>query len=148
MNTVHLAGPRDADKLYPLVAAFQEETGAGPGEDQIEAGLAPLLEGSPNGAIWLIGPRMAPVGYVYISFGWSIELGGHDGTVRAFYIRKAVRGRGMGTEALLALTKALQDSGVRALNVLADMDNRSAQTLYQRAGFEMRSSQAFMTRNF
>ncbi len=148
MKSVHLAGPGDTNKLVPLVVAFHEEKGFGSTEDLIHDAVMPLLEGSPHGAIWLIGPRIAPVGYICVSFGWSLELGGLDGMVDEFYIRKAVRGRGMGTEALITLMKALQSSGVRALSLEVDRQNARVQGLYQRAGFDLRADYALMTHVF
>ena len=148
MNSVHLATPIDAPKLLPLICAFQEEMGFGPIEEQIEAAVMPLLEGSPHGAIWLIGPRIAPVGYICVTFGWSLELGGLDGMVDEFYIRKAVRGRGMGTEALHSLMGALKNSGLRALSLEVNRQDNALHALYQRTGFEMRSGYSLMTRVF
>lgn len=148
MKSVHLAAPQDATKLLPLVVTFQQEMGFDPIEEQVESAVLPLLNGSPHGAIWLIGPRMSPVGYICISFGWSLELGGMDGMVDEFFIRRAVRGRGMGTEALQALMHALQGSGLRALSLEVDRMDENAQSVYRRTGFEMRDRYAMMTRAF
>ncbi|MEL7151718.1 MAG: GNAT family N-acetyltransferase [Pseudomonadota bacterium] len=141
---LHLAGAADLDRVAQMVAAYHAFEGIASEEEARRAALVPLLEGSPHGAIWLIGPKMAPVGYIAVSFGWSIELGGLDGVVDEFWIREAVRGRGMGSEALLALQKALRDAGVVALSLEVARDNAVAQRLYQRAGFVPRDYQ-FMT---
>lgn len=147
MKGVHLAGPADAPKLLPLVAAFLTETSRDAEDAVIENGITPLLEGSPHGAIWLIGPRIAPVGYVCISFGWSLGLGGMTGHLDAFYIRKAVRGRGMGTEAMHGLVKALQGSGLKSLSMITDTQNDAALSLARRSGFEPRGGHAVLGRD-
>ena len=108
--------------------------------------IAPLLDGSPHGAIWLIGPRRAPVGYVAVTFGWSIEFGGLDGIIDELYIRPTVRKRGMGSEALMSIAQALTEAGVRALHLEVDRDDDTAQRLYARAHFEPRSKYLFMSR--
>ena len=100
---LHLATSADLDRLEPMVAAYHGEEGIESSADQRRAALEPLLDGSPHGAVWMIGPKMSPVGYVAVSFGWSIELGGLDGVLDEFWIREKVRGRGMGSEALAAL---------------------------------------------
>lgn len=146
MKGVHLAGPDDAPKLVPLVAAFLTETGGDVDEDLIQAGVLPLLDGSPHGAVWLIGPRIAPVGYVCMSFVWSLAAGGLTGQLDAFYVRKAVRGRGMGTEAMHGLIKALHGSGLKSLSLLTDTNNAAALSLAQRSGFEPQSGQAVLSR--
>ncbi|SFA75896.1 Acetyltransferase (GNAT) family protein [Poseidonocella pacifica] len=143
---LHLAGAEDRDRLLPLVAAFHAEIGqANDPAEQAEA-VDPLLEGSPHGAIWLIGPRRAPVGYVSISFGWSVAAGGLDGRVDALFIREKVRGRGMATEALNALAMALRENGIKALNLDVEAENEIAFKLYRRCGFRKRESSIHMAR--
>lgn len=146
MNLLHLATPDDLPRLLPMVAALHEGEGYGTDDAHREAALAPLLDGSPHGAVWLIGPRMAPVGYVVVTFGWSIEFGGLDGIVDEVFIRPAVRGRGMATEALNALCKALAQSGVKALHLEVDRTNADACRLYSRCKFEARDSYMLMSR--
>ncbi|MEM7718634.1 MAG: GNAT family N-acetyltransferase [Pseudomonadota bacterium] len=141
---LHLASPDDMEKVARMVAAYHAFEGIDSDETMRQAALDPLLQGSPHGAIWLIGPKMAPVGYIAVSFGWSIELGGLDGVVDEFWIREAVRGRGMGGEALIALQKTLQDAGIVALSLEVAHENATAQRLYARAGFAARDYQ-FMT---
>ncbi|MCG6885261.1 MAG: GNAT family N-acetyltransferase [Silicimonas sp.] len=143
-QVLHLAGPGDLDKTERMVAAYHALEGFESDEAHRRAALEPLLEGSPHGAVWLIGPKMAPVGYVAVSFGWSIELGGLDGVIDEFWIREAVRGRGMGSEALAALLKALKGAGVAALSLEVAHGNDTAQRLYERAGFSRRDYQ-YMT---
>ena len=132
---LHLADASDLDRLLPMVEAFHAEAGIDSTPEHREQAVAPLLDGTPLGAIWMIGPKMAPVGYVCVSFGWSIELGGMDGIIDEFWIRQKVRGRGMGSEALDALKKALGAAGVTALH-LEGIGN--ATRLYERAGFRRR----------
>ena len=135
---LHLAGAGDLDRLEAMVADYHAFDGIVSDEGTRRAALEPLLEGSPHGAVWLIGPKMAPVGYIAVSFGWSIELGGMDGMVDEFWIREAVRGRGMGFEALTALQKALRNAGVVALSLEVSATNTTAQRLYARTGFQAR----------
>ncbi|SLN42066.1 Acetyltransferase (GNAT) family protein [Roseivivax jejudonensis] len=146
MKSLHLAGPDDAPKLLPLVAAFHDEQGYGTDAAHQEAAVAPLLEGSPHGAVWLVGPRKAPVGYIVITFGWSVEFGGLDAIVDEIYIRAAVRGRGMGSDALEGIAKALRDAGVRALHLEASREDSRLAAFYERARFRPRAGYMFMSR--
>ncbi len=57
------------------------------------------------------------MGYIAVSFGWSIELGGMDGFLDEFYIREGVRGRGMGSEVLAALLPQLAQAGLVGLSL-------------------------------
>ena len=146
MKSLHLATPDDADKLLPLVAAFHEHEGFGTDADHQRAAILPLLEGSPHGAIWLIGPRRAPVGYVAVSFGWSVEFGGLDAMVDELFVRSAVRKRGMGADALNHLAMALKEAGIHAMHLEAAGDNDALQRFYARARFKPRDGYVLMSR--
>ncbi|WP_425053681.1 N-acetyltransferase family protein [Psychromarinibacter sp. S121] len=142
---LHLAGEDDLDRLLPLVAAYHAFEGIEQDDATRRAALAPLLAGSPLGAVWLIGLRRAPVGYIALSFGWSIEFGGMDGIIDEFFIRENVRGRGMGTEVLMALMPQLAHAGLKALHLEANPANEPALRLYQRRGFKVRDGYHFLT---
>jgi ribosomal protein S18 acetylase RimI-like enzyme len=146
MSLLHLAGPADMERLLKLVTAFQEEMGFTLRPDQRQAAIEPLLEGSPHGAIWLIGPRKAPVGYLAITFTWSLEFGGLEGCLDEFFIRPTVRKRGMGSEALMAISKALSEAGVQALSLEVAKTDETTIRLYKRARFEPRAHYVTMTK--
>lgn len=143
-----LAGPEHLDKLDSLVAAFHLEEGIALPAEARRAGLHPLLEGIPHGAAYLIGPARAPIGYLVVTFGWSLEFGGLDGFIDEIYVRPGVRGRGIASETLLALPRALAGAGLKALHLEVQRTNEKAQTLYTRAGFRPRSDYMLMTRTF
>jgi GNAT superfamily N-acetyltransferase len=146
MSLLHLATLDDLDRVVPLVAAFHAEMGYDTDAAHHEAAVLPLLEGSPHGAIWLVGPRRAPVGYVVISFGWSVAYGGLHGVVDEIFVRPPVRGRGMGFEALNGIAKALGASGVRALHLDVARDDARTQRFYARARFQPRDQTMSMSR--
>ncbi len=145
---LHLANIDDLPRLQSLVARLHSHEGIVQSDEDREAALRPLLEGSPHGATYLIGPRQGPVGYIIVSFGYSVEMGGIDGFVDEFYIRESVRGRGMGSEVLRMLMPALSDYGVKALHLEVDRDNDKAKRLYGRLGFESREKYQLMTCRF
>ncbi|WP_425039136.1 GNAT family N-acetyltransferase [Primorskyibacter sp. S187A] len=141
-----LARPEHLERLVAMSGAFAEEMELPSDPDQRGAALLPLLEGSPHGAAYLIGPARAPVGYLVVSFGWSLEFGGLDGFIDEIYIRPAVRGRGMATEVLIALPKALAGAGLRALHLEVDKTDTKTQRLYAKVGFALRDRYQLMTR--
>lgn len=141
-----LAGPEHFERLDALVAAFHAEEGITLGPEARAAGLKPLLDGIPHGAAYLIGPPRAPIGYVIVTFGWSVEFGGMDGFVDEIFVRPSVRGRGVASEVLLALPRALSAAGVKALHLEVAADNLTAQRLYARCGFGLRAGYHLMTR--
>jgi len=144
--TLHLATLEDLDRLEPMVAAFHSLEGIDSDEENRRNTLARLLEGTPHGVIYLIGMRRAPVGYIAISFGFSIESKGIVGFIDEFFIRENVGGRGMGTEVLASLSTALGQNGIKALHLRVERDNVRAQRMYARAGFRMREGYCLMTK--
>ncbi|WP_170587006.1 GNAT family N-acetyltransferase [Ruegeria arenilitoris] len=143
---LRLARPEDLDRLMGLVTAFHAEAGIEQDPDQRRDALTPLLEGIPHGCIYLIGPSRAPLGYIILTFGWSVEFGGMDGFVDEIYIRPAIRGRGIATEVLLDLPKALAGAGLTALHLEVDRTNEAAQKLYLRTGFKPRDRYMLMSK--
>ena len=146
MTAFTLAKTKDLDQLLPLVRAFHEESAMDVLEEERLAGLKPLLEGSPYGAVWLLGPSRAPIGYIVVCFGWSVEFGGMDGFVDEIYIRESVRGRGIGTDVLINLPKELAQNGLKAMHLEVSRVAVRTQEAYKRAGFQPRSDYMLMTR--
>lgn len=146
MTQLTLARPEDLERLDALVAACQAEA-AMPRDDAMRrAALAPLLDGTPHGAAYLIGPRRAPIGHVVVGFGWSLDHGGLTGSIDSLYIRPGVRGRGIGTEVLRTLPRALAGAGLKALHLAAETRDGQARRLFARAGFRALDGVQPMTR--
>lgn len=141
-----LAKPEHLDHLLALVRAFHTEMSIDATDTMRRDGLMPLLEGSPHGATYLIGPPRAAIGYVIVTFGWSVEFGGLDGFIDEIFIRPAVRGRGLATEVLHTLPKALSEAGVKALHLEVDRTDDATQRLYAKSGFQLRDRFALMSR--
>ena len=139
MSMLHIAGPDDLERLLPMVAGFQDHIGQPRNAEALEQALTPLLEGTPLGVAYLIGPRRAPVGYIALSFGWSIGFGGLEARISQFWVRSAVRGRGMGGDVLLALVPALAKHGLAAISLELPESDMRAQNLYLRRGFRAES---------
>lgn len=145
MTALTLARPDDLDRLLPLVAACQAEAGVVQDEARRRAALLPVLEGSPHAAAYLIGPPRSPIGYVVITFAWSLERAGLDGTVDHIYVRPAVRGRGIATEVLSALPRALAGAGLKALHIVLSRDDQGTRARYERLQFASRERDVLMT---
>lgn len=144
-TAISLAGPSDDDRVLSLMARYHAERGL-PYDDMHRATVAaPLLAGNPLGAIWLIGPARAPLGYVLVTFGWSMDAGGMVGWVAEVFIRPSVRKRGIGTEVLHAVAVSLGKAGVRALHVHLDPDDATSARFCTRVGFSPDSPMQLMS---
>ncbi|MFD0857793.1 GNAT family N-acetyltransferase [Roseovarius aquimarinus] len=146
MTALTLAKSGDMDRVLPLIAAFHAEAGITLDEAARRAAVEPLLDGSPHGAIYIAGPVRAPIGYAAISFGWSLEYGGLDGILDEIYIRPGVRGRGIGTEILSALPRALGGAGLRTLHLEVARGDDKTRAFYEKMHFEGRDGYILMSR--
>ena len=146
MTALTLARPDDLDRLTKLVTDFHTEMGIKQDEVTLRAAVMPLLEGSSHGAIYLLGPARAPIGYIAVSFGWSLEFAGLDAMIDEIYIRPGVRSRGIGSEVLNALPKALAGAGLKAIHLEVRRDDKRAYDLYKRLRFEPRDDYILMSR--
>ena len=145
---LNLAKTDDLAVLQKLVAAFHKSEGISQTDELREAALLPLLQGCPHGAAYLVGPRKGAVGYIIISFGYSVEMGGIKGFVDEFFIRENVRGRGLGGEVLRKLMPALASNGIKALHLEVGRENKTAKRLYGKLGFQARDGFHLMTQRF
>ena len=62
-----LGNPDHLDRLLTLVTAFHDEQGIVMTPEARRAGIAPLLDGIPHGAVYLIGPPRAAIGYIVVT---------------------------------------------------------------------------------
>ncbi|MFT6684244.1 MAG: hypothetical protein ACJAQV_001414, partial [Loktanella salsilacus] len=61
-TAIALAGPTEAERVMDLMARYHADA-ALPYDDAHRAQVTgPLLDGSPLGAVWLIGPKSSPLG--------------------------------------------------------------------------------------
>lgn len=141
-----LANAEHLDRLMVLVAACHEDLAIVQDDERRRESLRPLLEGIPHGAAYLIGPPRAPIGYIIVSFGWSIEFGGLDGFIDEIFIRPNVRGRGIASEVLSSLPNALRDVGLKALHLEVAREDDAATRLSRRAGFARRDKYMLLSR--
>jgi ribosomal protein S18 acetylase RimI-like enzyme len=134
--TLTLAKPEDLDRLDGLVGDCHQEICHEMDADQRRSGLQHALAGSLHATAYLIGPVRAPVGYVLLSFGWSLERVGHHCTVDQIFVRSGVRSRGIASEVLSKLTSMLKLTGIKTVYIQASDDDTKSKRLFQRAHFK------------
>jgi GNAT superfamily N-acetyltransferase len=142
---VNLAGEDSTELCLGLMEKYHAEQDLPYDDAHRLAVAAPLLAGNPLGAIWLIGPARAPLGYVLVTFAWSIEAGGMVGWISEIYMRPSVRKRGIGTETLHAVAVALRAGGVMALHADIGVADSPLLHFWNRVGFKEGSTRNIVT---
>ena len=143
--TLALAGPAQLEELLPLVTnyhAFEEvETSA----EQRRSSVGKLLQDKNLGEIWLVRKLDSLIGYIAVSYSYSIEFGGRDAFVDEFFIAVAGRGMGVGGHVLKEIAMLLRARGIVAVHLEVDGQNERARAAYARAGFSSREKYHVMS---
>ncbi|MDQ3806298.1 MAG: GNAT family N-acetyltransferase [Acidobacteriota bacterium] len=129
------AGLGDVSALAEMMRAFNELEHIRFDEAEVRAALAHLLGDESLGRVWLMRSGAEVVGYVVLTFGFSLEFRGRDAIVDELFVREEWRGRGAGRQALEFVAGFCRARGARALHLEVERANTAAQTLYRKAGF-------------
>lgn len=134
-----LADAAQIETLLPLVRGYHEFEHVTMTDAERAAAIAPLLEpDSALGRIWLVRCGAEAVGYVALTFGYSIEFRGRDAFVDELFLEEQARGRGIGSAVLESVKREAVACGIVALHLEVARSNRHARRLYERWGFEPR----------
>ncbi len=140
--------PVQADKLDELLtlcdALYTEDGGRALDDAFARRAFAALIAQPDYGGVWFICADDARVGYMVVTFSFSIEYGGRDAIVDELYVQPSARGQGLGTQALHFAERYCQEHGVMALH-LEVYDGNPALALYERVGYTRHDS-TFLTK--
>jgi ribosomal protein S18 acetylase RimI-like enzyme len=128
------AAPDDARRLAALMPEFYAAEGLSY-SPAVAAAVEALLGDPGLGRAWLIEAGDADVGYLVLTWGYSLEFGGRIGVVDELYVREGYRGAGLGGRALEAASAACRAAGAAAVRLEVDHANEAAARLYQRSGY-------------
>lgn len=130
------AGPDREELLLDLMAEFYASEHLVYDREVASRALRDLWTHPVFGRIYFIAVEGEPVGYVALTFGFSLEFQGRDALVDELYIREGSRRLGLGSACLQKLDDICRAEGVRALHLEVDRGNLMAKAWYHRMGFE------------
>jgi len=133
--TLRLASESEIATILEFMRAFYAGEGYPLDERAAEAALAELVRTPDLGRVWLIVEDEESVGYIALTFGYSLEFHGRDAFVDELFVRAERRGRGAGTATLRFVIDACPALSVHALHLEVERVNTAAQALYRRFGF-------------
>lgn len=104
-------------------------------ETRARQALLGLLEDPQYGYAWLVLDDPAPVGYVVLTFGYSLEFLGRDAFLDELFLLPPYRGRGWGKKTLAFIEQQAQENQVRAIHLEVVRGNEAAAALYRNNGY-------------
>ncbi len=129
------AGAGDTDALIELMRALYAYDGTEFDERTHREALPHLLGDERLGRVWLIRGGAETVGYVVLTFGFSLEFGGRDALIDELFVRAESRGSGIGKRALEFVAAECRARGIAAVHLLVERSNVVAQSVYRKSGF-------------
>jgi diamine N-acetyltransferase len=98
--------------------------------------LQGIVNDATQGRVWLIMRHDEAIGYIAITFGYSLEYHGRDAFIDELFIRADQRQQGVGTKVMQFVVEECSQLGVHALHLEVERENSVGQRLYHNFGFE------------
>ena len=134
-ETFRAAGHADIETLVPMMRGLYEHDQGFFDEPRARRALAALLDQPGWGRVFVVQADGRPVGYLVLTFGYSLEYRGRDALVDELYLEPSARGQGLGTAALRFAEEVCRAEGIGALHLEVERANTRAQAVYRQFGF-------------
>lgn len=134
--TLTVAKSPDIDTIIKFIQELYEHEDIRFDESIAHRALSQLLEDNSLGYVWLILSGEEAIGYVVLTFGYSLEFAGRDALIDELYILEEYRGVGLGTKVLEFITEFCNSLGIKAIHLVVERKNNTAHSLYRKMGFE------------
>ena len=130
-------GEDDCDALLAMMRGLQEDDPWSVPfvEERARQAVGLLVRNPDYGRGWFVEVDGNRVGYIILSFDYSLEYGGRNAWVDEFFIDREWRGRGLGARVLDFFEVAARELGATAIHLEVNEGNRAIE-LYRRRGFE------------
>jgi GNAT superfamily N-acetyltransferase len=133
-----IATNSDADLLLQMMQAYYTFDHHPFDLEKARAALTGLLGNPALGRVWLVCAAETAVGYIVLTFGYSLELLGRDAFVDEFFLLESHRGQGWGGKTMEFVEQSARALGVHAIHLEVTRHNLAAQQFYPKLGFEKR----------
>jgi GNAT superfamily N-acetyltransferase len=135
--TFRAAVHSDLDILLPLMHCLQQDDpwSVPFHEERVRDTVRELLASPSAGCAFLIFQDELCIGYLVLSFDFSIEYGGKNAWIDELFVQREYRGRGVGSRAIDFAIQTTRQFGATVLHLEVNRGN-PAIDLYRRFGFE------------
>ena len=135
--TYRTVGISDIDLMLELMHGLQQDDpwSVPFREEEVRKSLCELLVTPSAGRAFLIRDDQLSIGYLVLSFDFSLEYGGKNAWIDELFIRPEFRGKGIGSQALDFAAQTARELGAKVLHLEVNRGN-PAIDLYRRNGFK------------
>jgi GNAT superfamily N-acetyltransferase len=103
--------------------------------EKARAALTGLLRDPALGRVWLVCAGETVVGYIVLTFGYSLELLGRDAFGDQFFLLESYRGQGWEARPCKFVEQAARELDVHGIHLDVTRHNTGAQRFYPKLGF-------------
>ena len=136
MTSFRSAAIADVSRLLPLMRDFYEYERLPFDPARTERLLRELIADESLGRVFLFeADDSSLVGYMILTFGYSLEFGGRDALIDEFYVTPTARGSGIGSHAVSEAIAFCRTKGISNIHLEADHFNTRVHVFYERLGF-------------
>ena len=125
----------DIDQLLVLIQDFYQHFDYPYIELEKRLTLEDLFERPTAGRIYLIQKEQKIVGYVFLSFYFSIEFGGRTAFIDELFVLPGDRGQGIGSKVINLVEQKCLELNLKAIHLESERTNEGATALYLKLGF-------------
>jgi len=129
-----IATDADPELRLAMMREYYAYDGHAYDEARARVALVTFLREPSFGRAWLICDAETPVGYIVLTFGYSLEYLGRDAFIDELYLRESHRGQGWGSQTLKFVENEARASDVRSIHLEVVRTNVTANEFYRRAG--------------
>jgi len=130
-----IASDSDGELLLPMMRDYYAFDHHCFDPEKARTALMGLLRNPDLGRIWLICTGETAVGYVVLTFGYSLELLGREAFVDEFFLLESHRGMGWGRRTMEFVEQACRALEIQAIHLEVTPHNAGAQQFYAALGF-------------
>jgi diamine N-acetyltransferase len=105
-------------------------------EQAARRAMEKIVQDRSLGRVWMVCAGAAPIGYIILTFGYSLEYQGRDAFIDELYIDATQRDQGIGSKTLQFALQACQELDIKALHLEVEPTNAAGLALYRKFGFE------------
>ena len=123
------------EQLLVLIQDFYQYFDYPYTESEKRLTLEELFKTPTAGCIYLIQKEQRIVGYVFLSFYFSIEFGGVTAFIDELFVLPRDRGQGIGSKVINLVEQKCLELNLKAIHLESERTNEGATALYLKLGF-------------